>query len=47
MRLVLENGMDTMDVPQQTTNQTAVGVPQIQGLGKTNDLGTTGNVVKP
>ena len=26
------------DVSQPTTNQTAVGVPQIPGTGKTNDL---------
>jgi len=32
---------------QPTTNQPAVGVPQIPGSGKTNDLGTSGNAVKP
>lgn len=35
------------NVSQQTTNQTAVGVPQIPGSGKTNDLGTAGNTGKP
>lgn len=32
---------------QQTTNQTAIGIPQIPGSGKTNDLGTAGNAVQP
>lgn len=35
------------DASQQTTNQTAVGCPQISGSGKTNDLGTSGNIGKP
>ena len=35
------------DVSQPTTNQTAAGVPQIPGSGKTNDLGTAGNAGKP
>lgn len=33
----------TNDVPQPKINQTAVGVPQIQGSGKTNDLGSSGS----
>lgn len=35
------------DVSQQTTNQTAVGIQQIRGLEKTNDLGALENVGKP
>jgi hypothetical protein len=35
------------DVPQQTTNQTAVGIQQIPGSGKTNDRGNAVNTGKP
>ena len=35
------------DVSQQTTNQTALGIQQIRGSGKTNDFGIAGNDGKP
>lgn len=40
-------GVVIRDVLHQTTNQTAAGIQQIPGSGKTNDIETSGNTGKP